>query len=171
MLKHLSPQQERVAELLAAGCSVSEVKGATGFSDGYISQLSTDVVFREAVQVLSSARVEKAIEKQDAYDDLEGAIIRGISERVVLSDMSELSRALDVVARNNPRRAKGILSINGEGSANVSVTLNLPEHVMQPLHLETNSRNEVINVGGQSLLPLTQKDLQSKLRTYSETEL
>jgi len=167
----LNPQQTRVAELLAAGCSISEIKGATGFSDSYISQLSANVEVREAVSVLQASRVEALIEKQDDYDELESSIIKGISARVSLSDMNELSRALDVVAKNNPRRAKNSISAVGDGNSNVSITLNLPAHVVEPLRLETNSRNEVIKVGEQSLLPLTQSDLQAKLTSFNKQDL
>jgi len=162
----LSPQQERVAELLAAGCSIAEVKAATGYSDSYISQLGKSTDFRANLAVLKSARVEGEIARQDAYDGLEASLLNGIKERAPLADMSELSRALDVVAKNNPRRGKGVLGVNGEGAAGgVSVTLNLPTHMLQPLNLVTNSRNEVVEVDGESLLPLTQKELQSKLNS------
>jgi len=168
---NISPQQERVAELLAAGCSIAEVKAATGYSDGYISQLSKSTEFRAALAELKSVRVEDEIARQDAYDGLESALLGGIKARVALGDMSELSRALDVVARNNPRRGKGVMGANGEGAAGgISVTLNLPAHILQPLNLVTNSRNEVVEAGGQSLLPLTHKELQTKLNTYKPSE-
>jgi len=44
-------------------------------------------------------------------------------------------------------------------------------HVVEPLRLETNSRNEVIKVGEQSLLPLTQSDLQAKLTSFNKQDL
>jgi len=59
---------------------------------------------REAVSVLQASRVEALIEKQDDYDELESSIIKGISARVSLSDMNELSRNLPSRGRTSKAR-------------------------------------------------------------------
>jgi len=163
--KNLSPQQERVAELIAAGCTPNQVASATGFSLGYISQLGKLVEFKEKLVEKSGARVVKDIKKQDAYDGLESVLLMGIKERASLADMSELSRALDVVAKNNPKRGNlGGTGEGGNGSANVSVTVNLPAHVLAPLNIEVNARNEVVKMAGKPMLPLTAQAIRTKLQ-------
>jgi len=162
--KDLSPQQERVADLLAAGCSPVQVASATGYSLSYISELGKLVGFKEVLVKKASKRVEREVKLQDGYDSVEGMLLMGIKERAATADMSELSRALDVVAKNNPKKGKlmGDGSNGGNGGA-VSVTINLPAHVLQPLNIQTNSRNEVVEVGGRAMEPLTAAAIQSKL--------
>jgi len=162
--KDLSPQQERVADLLAAGCSPAQVSGATGYSLSYISELGKLVGFKEVLVKKASKRVERDVKLQDGYDSVEGMLLIGIKERAATADMSELSRALDVVAKNNPKKGKFGGSAEGSNSGGaVSVTINLPAHVLQPLNIQTNSRNEVIEVGGRAMEPLTAAAIQSRL--------
>lgn len=161
----MSPQQERVASLMAAGCTPAQISSATGFSLSYISQLNSMAAFKEVVVEKSGARVEQDIKVQDRYDDVEGMLLLGIKERAGTADMSELSRALDVVAKNNPKKKAlgGVGAGNGEGGG-VSITLNLPAHIREPLEIKTNARNEVIEIGNQSMLSLTTKEIRSKLQ-------
>lgn len=160
----LSPQQVRVAELAAAGCTPTQIASATGFSVGYISQLSSMDAYKEMIVAKSSDRLERDIKAQDRYDSVEQMLLMGIKERAATADMSELSRALDVVAKNNPKKSKlgGMGGSSGEG-AGISVTVNLPAHVLQPLDIQTNARNEVIEVAGRPMASLTAAQIQSKL--------
>lgn len=162
--KALSPQQLRVAELIAAGCSVKQVISATGYSASYISELGKLDEFKVLVAEKAGARVERAIKVQDRYDSLESGLLEGIRERAATADMSELTRALDVVSKNNPKR-KGQVGAGerqGDGGS-VTVTVNLPEHVLGGLDIQTNARNEVIEVGGIAMEPLTAKAISDRL--------
>jgi len=163
--KALSPQQLRVAELIAAGCSVKQVISATGYSASYISELGKLDEFKVLVAEKAGARVERDIKVQDRYDSLESGLLKGIRERAATADMSELTRALDVVSKNNPKRkggAGGTGERQGDGGS-VTVTVNLPEHVLGGLDIQTNARNEVIEVGGIAMEPLTAKAISDRL--------
>ena len=164
--RDLSPQQDRVASLMAAGCTPAQISSATGFSLGYISQLGGLAKFKEKVVEKSGDRLERDIRVQDRYDSVEDMLLVGIKERAGTADMSELSRALDVVAKNNPKKKAlgGGVGDGRNGESSVSITLNLPEYIREPLDIKTNARNEVIEIGEQSMIPLTAKEIRGRLQ-------
>jgi len=160
--KELSPQQERVAELLGSGCSAKQVADATGFSLGYISQLGKKDEVKRRVGEVKGSRVGLEVERRGKFDKLEVGLLDGIRARMGTADMSELTRALDVVSKNNPNRGSGGIG-NGGGGGEGTVTISLPAHVLTGLSIETNARNEVIEVGGRSMQALTPKAIESRL--------
>jgi len=170
--KDLSPMQERVAELQAAGCTPAQIASATGYSLSYISELGRMAKFKELVVNKSGRRIERELELKDRYESLENSLLKGIRERAATADMSELSRALDVVAKNNPRRASKGLGVLGDGgnNSNAVVSLRLPEHVQASIGIElkTNARNEVVEIDGREMLPLTAQEIQSRIASRNE---
>jgi len=160
--KALTPQQERVAVLLASGCSKKQVADATGFSLGYISQLCKKDAVKDKMVEVSSDRMELDLKRKNKYDKLEVTLLNGIRERAATGDMSELTRALDVVSKHNPSRQVNGMQAQNAGEMG-TVTVSLPAHILGGLSIQTNARNEVIEVDGQSMLPLTPKAIEGKL--------
>jgi len=164
--KALSAKQLRVAELMAAGCNASQVASATGYSLGYISELGRMSAFKNVVVEKSGDRIELEVELKARYEKLENRLLKGIGERAATADMSELSRALDVVAKNNPKRkGMGGDGTGGKGDGQTVVSLVLPAHVQASIgiQLKTNARNEVIEIDGQDMQGLTAREIQSRV--------
>lgn len=159
----LNPQQVRVAELAAAGCSPKEIHRATGYSVSYISQLANNGLYVDLVTQLTAVRTEDSISRADSYDSLENSLLQEMETKLAFAEPVELARMLDTVAKHNPRRQRSMNGMGGGTEGSNAVTLILPLHVVQPMALEHNARNEIITVNEEPMASLTEKNFRAKL--------
>jgi len=160
--------------MLAAGVTPVQVSRAVGVTESYISQLqSTDEGFKEKLAAATSKTLERVVAIKEGYESLEQGILEQMKCMLATSDMRELTSALKVVASSNPARLNGNgASQQGDGGRSATVSVTLPQHVVQAIDVKVNARNEVVEVDGKSMIPLTPRQVQSKLSAMGrETEI
>lgn len=160
----MSGIKQRVATLLSQGIGPSQVAKAVGCSPSYISDMAAnDAEFQELVQEYGAQNVERECEVNESYANIEKEALDAMSSLIPTADMRELSLALKSVNDRNTRVGQGKGGNGQEGG--ITVAVQLPSFITQNIQIETNERNEIIEVQGKSMISLTPAALSDKLNS------
>lgn len=161
----------RIANLLVAGASQAQVARAIGVTESYITQLLTDdTQFNSLYSELMVVKLEKTKTKTDTYDNLELDLVQEMKSRASTADMSELAKALTAVTASRRSNGEGRSSGNSDGVVPIAVNIHLPAFISKQFAVETNSRNEIIEIDGENLQGLTENQFADKLSLLKATK-
>ena len=144
--------------LLAQGIPTSQVAAACGVDDSYISQLKADP---EVQQKIAEARAGHAVTDAKFDDTLERAealALEKIEKNLPFANMGQALAAFRIL--NGARRRKDQFA-QTEHNVSVTVALTLPQAAI-PRYI-TNTKNEIIEVEGQTMISATPKTLDDIL--------
>ena len=150
--------KEYAISLLAQGISTSQVAAACGVDDSYISQLRADPEVQSAI---AQARGEHAIADTQFDSTLERAeslALEKIEKNLPFANMGQALAAFRIL--NGARRRKDQFA-QTEHNVSVTVALTLPQAAI-PRYI-TNTKNEIIEVEGQTMISATPKTLDDIL--------
>ena len=153
----MSPKDYAIS-LIAQGIPTSQVAAACGVDDSYISQLKADP---EVQQRVAEARAEHAVTDAKFDDTLERAealALEKIEKNLPFANMGQALAAFRIL--NGARRRKDQFA-QTEHNVSVTVALTLPQAAI-PRYI-TNTKNEIIEVEGQTMLTATPKTLDDIL--------
>ena len=153
----MSPKEYAIS-LIAQGIPTSQVAAACGVDDSYISQLKADP---EVQQRVAEARAEHAVTDAKFDDTLERAealALEKIEKNLPFANMGQALAAFRIL--NGARRRKDQFA-QTEHNVSVTVALTLPQAAI-PRYI-TNTKNEIIEVEGQTMLSATPKTLDDIL--------
>ena len=153
----MSPKDYAIS-LIAQGIPTSQVAAACGVDDSYISQLKADP---EVQQRVAEARAEHAVTDAKFDDTLERAealALEKIEKNLPFANMGQALAAFRIL--NGARRRKDQFA-QTEHNVSVTVALTLPQAAI-PRYI-TNTKNEIIEVEGQTMLSATPKTLDDIL--------
>jgi hypothetical protein len=164
--------KERILKLLAQGIKASDITGIVGCSASYISQLANDEDFK--LQLTAAREEFKAKDNEEEhldirYQNLEHKILNNIEHSLAGSELPQLTRALEVVAKRQIERSKVKNPVPNVGNqVNLQiVNVGLPAHIVSVKpNVVVNSQNEIISINGAGLAPLSSdgvKNLFAKL--------
>ena len=150
--------KEYAVSLLAQGIPTSQVAAACGVDDSYISQLKADP---EVQQKIAEARAGHAVTDAKFDDTLERAealALEKIEKNLPFANMGQALAAFRIL--NGARRRKDQFA-QTEHNVSVTVALTLPQAAI-PRYI-TNTKNEIIEVEGQTMISATPKTLDDIL--------
>ena len=153
----MTPKDYAVS-LIAQGIPTSQVAAACGVDDSYISQLKADP---EVQQRVAEARAEHVVTDAKFDDTLERAealALEKIEKNLPFANMGQALAAFRIL--NGARRRKDQFA-QTEHNVSVTVALTLPQAAI-PRYI-TNTKNEIIEVEGQTMLSATPKTLDDIL--------
>lgn len=153
----MSPKEYAVS-LIAQGIPTSQVAAACGVDDSYISQLKADP---EVQQRVAEARAEHVVADSQFDNTLERAealALEKIEKSLPFANMGQALAAFRIL--NGARRRKDQFA-QTEHNVSVTVALTLPQAAI-PRYI-TNTKNEIIEVEGQTMLSATPKTLDDIL--------
>lgn len=153
----MTPKDYAVS-LLAQGIPTSQVAAACGVDDSYISQLRADP---EIQQKIAEARAGHAVTDAKFDDTLERAealALEKIEKNLPFANMGQALAAFRIL--NGARRRKDQFA-QTEHNVSVTVALTLPQAAI-PRYI-TNTKNEIIEVEGQTMISATPKTLDDIL--------
>ena len=154
--------KEYAISLLAQGISTSQVAAACGVDDSYISQLRADPEVQSAI---AQARGEHAIADTQFDSTLERAeslALEKIEKNLPFANMGQALAAFRIL--NGARRRKDQFA-QTEHNVSVTVALTLPQAAI-PRYI-TNTKNEIIEVEGQTMISATPKTLDDILSAWA----
>lgn len=144
--------------LISQGIPTSQVAAACGVDDSYISQLKADP---EVQQRVAEARAEHVVADSQFDNTLERAealALEKIEKNLPFANMGQALAAFRIL--NGARRRKDQFA-QTEHNVSVTVALTLPQAAI-PRYI-TNTKNEIIEVEGQTMLSATPKTLDDIL--------
>jgi hypothetical protein len=153
----MTPKDYAVS-LIAQGIPTSQVAAACGVDDSYISQLKADP---EVQQRVAEARAEHVVTDAKFDDTLERAealALEKIEKNLPFANMGQALAAFRIL--NGARRRKDQFA-QTEHNVSVTVALTLPQAAI-PRYI-TNTKNEIIEVEGQTMISATPKTLDDIL--------
>ena len=153
----MTPKDYAVS-LIAQGIPTSQVAAACGVDDSYISQLKADP---EVQQRVAEARAEHVVADSQFDNTLERAetlALEKIEKNLPFANMGQALAAFRIL--NGARRRKDQFA-QTEHNVSVTVALTLPQAAI-PRYI-TNTKNEIIEVEGQTMLSATPKTLDDIL--------
>ena len=153
----MSPKDYAIS-LIAQGIPTSQVAAACGVDDSYISQLKADP---EVQQRVAEARAEHVVADSQFDNTLERAealALEKIENNLPFANIGQALAAFRIL--NGARRRKDQFA-QTEHNVSVTVALTLPQAAI-PRYI-TNTKNEIIEVEGQTMLSATPKTLDDIL--------
>lgn len=155
--------EDKAAEMLAAGIQGSVVASTLGCDPSYISQLLGRSDFKEKVSALKVARASAGMALDKIYDDTELIAAKQLERMIpLIMKPQELLRAVEVLNKLKRRTAVDAVASN-PGTRIVNVIL--PPVVMT--HFQVSANNEVVQVGDNSMLTLPSQQFRQKVKDGS----
>ena len=160
----LDARRKKIASLVVAGVPQAQIASALGLSESYISrELTENKELAEHIEQLKIAESQHTKVIQRKYDNVEHKLLDAIGEQVAYAELRDLTRALEVVAKHNPRARGQVLEALQNAPA-AKLEINAPTFVAQQLNVQHNARNEIIEIEGRDMRPRSISDLQQKLK-------
>lgn len=167
----MSHMKLRIATLLANNVKPAQVARAVNCSEQYISELcSNDEQFIAALQELKAQSIEQEVVIDQQYDTLEQTTLTKMNELVATADMRELGIALKLVNDRSLRVGRGGQAGVGGGNGANTIPVALPVYMAQSIQIQTNERNEIVEVQGKSMISLSPAQLTKQLKVRGRTD-
>lgn len=152
--------EDKAAEMLAAGISGATVASTLGCDPSYISQLLGRSDFKEKVSALKVARASAGMELDKLYDDTELVAAKSLQRMIpLIMKPQELLRAVEVLNKLKRRTSHDAVAGN-QGTRIVNVIL--PPVAMT--HFQVSANNEVVQVGENSMLTLPSHQFRQRVK-------
>jgi transcriptional regulator with XRE-family HTH domain len=142
----------RIKEMLGTGLSSETVASAIGVDPSYISQLLSDENFFSEVAELRSKHLIAHTTRDLSIDSLEDKLISTLHEMVDDARFMKPADALHAFRVINGAHRRGERVRPTEGKAGTVVNIQIP--VAVKTHIQLNSKNEVLEVNGQTLVTM-----------------
>jgi hypothetical protein len=154
--------REQISEMLGNGLPAGAVAAAVGCDDSYVSQLLADEDFAAGVSAKKLSRLQAYSTRDNKYDQIEDKLLERLDQTLpMLMRPAEITA---VLAKINAAKRRGTVGVEGVVSQQQLVTLHMPVKLVQKF--STNIQQQVIDVGGQSLVTISP---QSLLKTVGGT--
>ena len=155
---------ERALSLLGSGVSNEATAAALGVSAAYISQLLSDEAFAEEVIKLRYENLQAHNKRDATYDGIEDELL--VKLRKSLPLMVSPDRILKALHMVNNAKRRGQNTPEQVGETATIVSLTLPVQIVQTFI--TNSSNQVVKAGQQSLETITSGSLLKHVKGEQE---
>jgi hypothetical protein len=153
----MTPKDYAVS-LIAQGIPTSQVAAACGVDDSYISQLKADPEVQQRVAEARAGHVVADSQFDNTLERAEALALEKIEKNLPFANMGQALAAFRIL--NGARRRKDQFA-QTEHNVSVTVALTLPQAAI-PRYI-TNTKNEIIEVEGQTMLSATPKTLDDIL--------
>ena len=159
----------KLINYLAYGVSHTQISTALAISPARVSQLSADP---KVIDLVAARKAEISIEELERKADLKtaaatllGTIVELAGETESIGEAVRAYEILDKLARNSEAE-DGARTRPGKAASTLIVQV--PIFVQQALQIETNSKNEIVELAGRSMATLNTKDTYALLNSASQ---
>ena len=156
--------EDRALALLGSGIPPENVASALGVTASRISQLLSDATFADQVATLRYENLQQHNTRDASYDSIEDALITKLEKQLpLIMRPMETVKALQAI---NGAKRRGQSAPDSIVNQQTIVSLVMPVSIVQ--QFTTNTDNQVVKAGGQSLLTMQAGHL---LKTTEEKQL
>lgn len=151
--------EQKAITLLGAGLAPGIVAASCGVSESRISQLLSQQDFADRVIALKLQALEKVKGLDDKYDRIEEALVDKLEKNLhYMYKPEQVLRAVQVINAAK-RKAPTVMSQDTLAARDAVVELTIPTTVIK--QFTTNINQQVISVGGQTLVTLPSNQLEN----------
>lgn len=151
--------KERAVELLCQGVPTSQVAEALGVDPSYVSQLRADPGIMEKLAASQAIRTLEDVQHDSTIDEAEALALGKIKQTLPFANFGQALAAFKVL--NSAERRNTRAQASGAVTQNIQVNLTLPVAALP--NYVMNSRSEIVEVEGQTMLTATAKSLDQLL--------
>jgi predicted transcriptional regulator len=163
----LSSTEQRALDLLGQGVSAEQTAAALGISPSRVSQLLSEESFAAAVSERRFAALSKHTARDNAYDQIEDALIDKFRDMIPLMyKPMEVMKAMQVVNQAKRRGQSAPESISNQREV---INLILPTQIIQQFQVDI--KNQVIQAGQQTLVTVQSGSMTDLLAKHKEKDL
>ena len=161
----------KLINYLAYGVSHTQISTALAISPARVSQLSADP---KVIDLVAARKAEISIEELERKADLKtaaatllGTIVELAGDTESLGEAVRAYEILDKLSRTNDSE-DGARTRPGKAASTLIVQV--PIFVQQALQIETNSKNEIVELAGRSMATLNTKDTYALLNAQANQQ-
>ena len=145
--------------MLAQGIPNTTVAETIGVEPSYISSLLADEDFKAELEQKRLQSTEEDLAYDDKLDKAEEAFLERLADKVRLANLQQSMQAFRVLNGAKRRKDRGVAA--QAVNSGVVVNIQLPQSVV-PQYI-TNSRNEIVEVNGQTMVSATPTGLEGMI--------
>lgn len=154
----MSLNKDYAITLLAQGVGTSQVAAAIGCDDSYVSQLKADPEVQRQIAERTAQTTIQDVKFDDTLERAEMLALEKIEKNLPFATLGQAMAAFRTLNGARRRKDGGITT---ENITAVTVNLTLPASSI-PQYI-TNSRSEIVEVEGKTMISATPKTLDSIL--------
>lgn len=153
----MTPKEHAIL-LLSQGISTAQVAAACGVSEAYISQLRADPEIREQIHEKRAADTLEDIKFDSSLEAAENMALEKIQRGLPFANMGQAIAAFRIL--NAAKKRTGAAE---QTETHVGVTVNLTLPVAATTKYIVNTKNEIVEVEGKTMVSATAKTLDTLL--------
>lgn len=158
--------KDKIKELLGLNLPANVVASAVGVSEGYVSQLLSDDIFRAEVSELRIKNTLEHANRDKKYDTLEDLMLQKLQEKLDSGTSflkpAEILAAIKVL--NGAKRRAAPAELNSQAAQpGMVLHLHLPESAAFAAKFIVNAENQVIEIAGKSVATMSAKGVIKQL--------
>lgn len=158
--------KDQAIKMLADGIPNVQIASALGVDESYISQLKTDPEIQERIQALAGERTAEDMSFDDAVREAEKVALDRIARNLPHANMGQALNAFKALNAAKLRRDGAAPGTSGPTVQNV--TLVMPMQTV--VNYVTNTRNEIVEVEGKTMISASVKSLDDILAARAGTK-
>lgn len=159
--------RERIIDFLCHGVPTLQIAAAVGCDPSYVSQIKAEPEVAERVAASVSAATVEDIQHDDRMGKVEQLALERIERTIQFANFGQALNAFKIL--NSAERRQRPAATNQQAiTTNVTVNLTLPS-VAIPNYVR-NSKNEIIEVEGKTMISATPKSLDAVLAARAAAE-
>jgi len=162
-----SPTRQNALQLLSQGVAPSQAAAALGVSESQISQYLQDEDFSAALQAQRASATAEDLAYDEKLDRVEEEFLGRIEQKAAFANLQQSLQAFKIL-NTAKRRKDSRIAPQSTGSGTV-VNITIPIAVI-PQYV-TNSKNEIVEVEGKTMVSANPKRLEEMLRERGSSAL
>jgi hypothetical protein len=158
--------KEQIITMIAQGIPGVQIAAALGVDESYISQLKADPEIQAEVSKQAASLTAADI----AFDDLLQTAEQKALERIEKNlHFASLGQAMMAFRTLNGAKKRRDASLPGAANASTTINVNLTLPAQNIVNYITNTRNEIVEVEGKTMISATVSSLDSILAARAGT--
>lgn len=155
--------RDKILTYMAQGVKATQIASIVGCTPSYVAQLGKDEGFlkdlAEARAVAQQNDVDEDTVLTNKYMVMEHKILDSMEAAMALAELPALTRALEVIATRQEKRALRLATPAGGNTTNVIVNLTMPSHAVP--EYQVNAQKEVVAIGNKAISPMSSAGVQN----------
>lgn len=166
-MSQTSPTRQNALQLLGQGVAPSQAAAALGVSESQISQYLSDEDFAAELAAQRASATAEDLAYDEKLDRVEEEFLGRIEQKAAFANLQQSLQAFKIL-NTAKRRKDSRIAPQSTGSGTV-VNITIPIAVI-PQYV-TNSKNEIVEVEGKTMVSANPKRLEEMLRQRGSSAL
>ncbi len=162
-----SPTRQNALQLLGQGVAPSQAAAALGVSESQISQYLSDEDFAAELAAQRASATAEDLAYDEKLDRVEEEFLGRIEQKAAFANLQQSLQAFKILNVAKRRKDSRIAPTSTGGGTIVNITIPIaviPQYI-------TNSKNEIVEVEGKTMVSASPKRLEEMLKQRGSSAL